>query len=153
MMSFWGSRLSLLGARNMSSGPGWLVRQHAVVADAEAKAVLSKGGVKVGDAKSLEYNVAFHVAFARDEVNGPTLIFSPEGGAPIEQTLKDHPEVVVSVPLKNGLSDQSARELAYSFGFLDWVAAADQLKKVHGVFEQTKARYLEVNPWVQTPSH
>ena len=211
--------------RLMSSQPSWLTRQYPLLAEAEAKALLQKNGVKVqpfavsssaDEAKrvaqqlhdnnkakkffvkaasdlsgrstgkvvdsvdavksaaekilgssfegstvskvsvstAVDYNVEFHVAFARDTAKKTVLIFSPDGTTPIEQVVKDFPGVVISRPLgDDGLSDETARELAYTFGFTDWVSAAEQLKKLYDVFQKTQARYLEINPWVQTTKH
>jgi succinyl-CoA synthetase beta subunit len=108
--------------------------------------------VSVSDA--LNYNIEFHVAFALDSNNKPVLFFSPDGSAPIERVLEDFPELIFTRPIGDeGLSTERAKELAYSFGFTDWQAAGDQLKKLYDTFRSSNLRYLEVNPWVQTTSH
>ena len=53
------------------------------------------------------------------EFNGPVIVGSPMGGMDIEEVAENHPEALkmIGVDIKEGLTDDKAREMAIFMGF------------------------------------
>lgn len=104
-------------------------------------------------AHALDFNIEFYLSFVMDrEAGGPCLVFSPDGGVDIETVAKEHPELIYKYPIsiEKGLSQAEARQLAYKFGFVDWIEGGEQLQRLYDLFIKCDCSQLEINPWAQT---
>merc|ERR1719362_727531 len=88
------------------------------------------------------------------EYNGPVIVGSPMGGMDIEEVAEKHPEALkmIGVDIKEGLTDDKAREMAEFMGFQGEIIddAMVQMKGLYQLFIQNDCVQVEINPMVET---
>jgi succinyl-CoA synthetase beta subunit len=118
-----------------------------------------KSGVKVRQvmvAEALDIERETYLAFLMDRTcNGPVIVGSPMGGMDIEEVAHKNPEAIYKEPvdITVGVTDAQARKMADFLGFkgtkLD--DAAEQIKRLYGLFLKVDATQIEINPFGETP--
>uniref|UniRef100_A0A6B2L565 Succinate--CoA ligase [ADP-forming] subunit beta, mitochondrial n=1 Tax=Arcella intermedia TaxID=1963864 RepID=A0A6B2L565_9EUKA len=88
------------------------------------------------------------------EYQGPVIVASAEGGVDIETLAKEAPDKIIkeAVDLEKGVTEEQANRLAKVLGFSGRRAAlaAHQIQKLYGIFWETDATLLEINPFAET---
>jgi len=118
-----------------------------------------KTGVKVRQvmvAEALDIERETYLAFLMDRsCNGPVIVGSPMGGMDIEEVAHKNPNAIHKEPvdITVGVTDAQARKMADFLGFKDKKLddAAEQIKRLYGLFLKVDATQIEINPFGETP--
>ncbi|XP_059491303.1 succinate--CoA ligase [GDP-forming] subunit beta, mitochondrial [Neocloeon triangulifer] len=110
---------------------------------------------KVMIAESVNIKRETYVCILMDrQHNGPVIIASPAGGTDIEEVAKKTPHLIQTTPIDifDGVTDNIAQSVAEFLQFKGELKnkAADEIKKLWGLFLKVDALQLEINPLVET---
>jgi len=98
----------------------------------------------------------YYVAILNDRSHqGPVLVASSQGGMNIEEVAAKDPNAIITtpIPFEDGLSKESALEVAKKLGFKDEVAhgqAADIFIGLYKLYKAKDATQIEINPMAET---
>jgi succinyl-CoA synthetase beta subunit len=107
-------------------------------------------------AEALDIERETYLAFLMDRTcNGPVIVGSPMGGMDIEEVAHKNPEAIYKEPvdITVGVTDAQARKMADFLGFKGTMLddAAEQIKRLYGLFLKVDATQIEINPFGETP--
>ncbi|QKF92187.1 ADP-forming succinate--CoA ligase subunit beta [Campylobacter sp. CCUG 57310] len=109
--------------------------------------------IYIEEALDISKEIYLSLAFDRKEEN-ISIIASKEGGMSIEETAKDHPELIkkVNVDPQIGLRDFHILNLIGFFGFSKELSLkfSEILKKLYQIYISKDANLIEINPLVLT---
>jgi len=119
----------------------------------------TKDGVlvqKVMVAQALDISRETYFAILMDRTyNGPVMVGSPQGGMDIEEVAEKNPEAIFKEPIDilTGITDKQALKMAENLQFKGPLLqqAAEQIKKLYGLFLKVDATQVEINPFGETP--
>merc|ERR1719362_677198 len=125
----------------------WLVTNQTPPEGQKVQKVLIHEGV--------DFDKEYYFAILLErEYNGPVIVGSPMGGMDIEEVAEKHPDALkmIGVDIKEGLTDDKAREMAIFMGFQgDAIEdAMVQMKGLYSLFVQNDCVQVEINPMVET---
>lgn len=109
--------------------------------------------IYIEEALDISKEIYLSLAFDRKEEN-ISIIASKEGGMSIEETAKDHPELIkkVNIDPQIGLRDFHILNLIGFFGFSKELSLkfSEILKKLYQIYISKDANLIEINPLVLT---
>lgn len=109
--------------------------------------------IYIEEALDISKEIYLSLAFDRKEEN-ISIIVSKEGGMSIEETAKDHPELIkkVNIDPQIGLRDFHILNLIGFFGFSKELSLkfSEILKKLYQIYISKDANLIEINPLVLT---
>jgi succinyl-CoA synthetase beta subunit len=98
----------------------------------------------------------YYVAILNDRVRqGPVLVASSQGGMNIEEVAAKDPNAIITtpIPFADGLSKESALDIAKKLGFKGESAqgqAADIFIGLYKLYKEKDATQIEINPMAET---
>ncbi|EIW86425.1 succinyl-CoA synthetase beta chain SSC-beta [Coniophora puteana RWD-64-598 SS2] len=97
----------------------------------------------------------YYVAVLNDRASqGPVLVVSNQGGMNIEEVAAKDPNAIITTPIdfENGLSQQTALDLAKKLGFSEAAQkeAAGIFVNLYKIFKDKDATQIEINPLAET---
>jgi succinyl-CoA synthetase beta subunit len=84
---------------------------------------------------------------------GPMMIGCGEGGTSIEDLAEKFPDKIIKIPIdiRSGITDEQANQMVEGLGVLtDKTKAAEQIKALYKLFDESDCTMVEVNPLAET---